>query len=355
MKYPQPNLTNIWAEVGAISIPSSLKISEGWVTEIPPCEQANFIENRQDKALAYVLQMGVPEWNAATEYQPESYITYNQVLYKSKGVNTNKQPNTNPLNWGIAFDVYGSADAVQQELDALLLDADPFDQYALKAAPVFTGKAVGTSYAAGTGLPTDNLSDVGHSFVADGDTGMFKDGNDIVFAVNTIERGRLRDAPLILEDDSKTLATTEWVRQLLAELTRIKVGDLYLTTNNYATPAEVSASKGYGVWQRHAEGRAIVGFSSDPTTGTPDWYKAVNSTHGAETTVVGIENMPAHNHTMNHNGGLGVLDQSSSDTQGFTGNPSIGTPAGVTNTTGGGQPLTNVQPSIVVAIWKRIA
>lgn len=355
MKYTKPNLSNIWAESGSISVPDSLKISGGWVAEIPPCEEANFIENRQDKALAYLMQMGIVEWDGATEYQLNSFVSYSGNVYRSLGVNTNKQPNVFPVNWVIAFDPYGSAGYVNDSLNAVLNAPNPFDQYVQKLNPRFTVKSSGTSYEAAAGLPLDNLADVGHTFFEDGDTGMFKDGRDIVFAVNAVERGRLRDAPLILEDDSKTLATTEWVRQLVAELTRIKIGDLYLTTNNYITASDVTAAKGYGVWVRHAEGRAIVGYSSDVTSSTPDWYKAINNTNGFETKVLGVENLPAHNHSLNHNGGLGILDQTLTDTQGFTGNPSLGTPAGFTNSTGGNVPISLVQPSIVVAIWRRVA
>jgi hypothetical protein len=333
------------------------------VTEIPPCEQANFIENRQDKALAYVLQMGIPEWNPATEYQPESYTTYNQVLYKSKGVNTNKQPNTNPLNWGIAFDVYGSADAVQQELDALLLDADPFDQYALKASPVFTGKAVGTSYAAGTGLPTDNLSDVGHSFVADGDSGMFKDGSDLVFAVDAVERGRVKSGVLSPTDSSTALATTEWVKQLIGE-TLFPVGAIHITTASI-TPLE---QFGFGVWQRFGQGRAIVGYSDDVTSATPDWYKAIGSTFGEENVTLSNDQIPPHKHRLpiTNTSNSVVLNEFTDITPSPTTYFHIPQDTVITDNgwglrkenfgaAGGGLPHNNVQPSIVVAIWKRIA
>lgn len=362
MKYPQPNLTSIWADAGAISVPSTLKIAEGWVAEIPPCEQANFIENRQDKAIAYSLQMGIPEWNSATEYQLGSYISYNQVVYKSLGVNTNKQPNIFPLNWVVAFDNAGSADAVQQELDALLLDDDPFDQYALKATPSFTGKAVGTSYAANTGLPTDNLSDVGHAFVSDGDSGMFKDGSDLVFAVDAVERGRVKGGALSSTDSSTALATTAWVKQLIEDATRIKVGDLYLTTLSYATAAELATAKGYGTWQRYAEGKALVGYSSDTSSLTADWYKVNGNTHGNDKVSIAIENIPAHKHGVytygDANNVVGISGNHYPSGTSNTGDANSGnlSPADhSTDDVGGGQPIEVVQPSIVIAVWKRVA
>jgi hypothetical protein len=361
MKYPQPNLSSIWADAGAISVPSTLKIAEGWVSEIPPCEQANFIENRQDKAIAYSLQMGIPEWNSATEYQLGSYISYNQVVYKSLGVNTNKQPNIFPLNWVVAFDNAGSADGVQQELDALILEDDPFDQYALKDAAVFTAKANGTSFSANTGLPTDNLSDAGHSFVGDGDSGMFKDGNDLVFTVDAVERGRIKSGALTASESSTAMATTEWVKQLIAEATQIKVGGLHLTTNTLTPDVEL----GYGTWQRYAEGRAIVGFSSDVTTATPVWAKTVNSTFGEYDQLLLTNQMPTHSH-----GQRVASDGTTNNPQSGVINPTTPVPNTSrgqtdtipyqqydqlqTDTTGGGQPHNNVQPSIVVAIWKRV-
>jgi len=361
MKYPQPNLSSIWADAGAISVPSTLKIAEGWVAEIPPCEQANFIENRQDKAIAYSLQMGIPEWNSATEYQLGSHISYNQVVYKSLGVNTNKQPNIFPLNWVVAFDDKGSADAVQQELDALILEDDPFDQYALKDAAVFTAKANGTSFSANTGLPTNNLSDVGHSFVGDGDTGMFKDGGDLVFAVDAVERARVKSGALVGSESSLSLATTAWVQQLVAEATRIKIGDLYFTSISYATAAEVATAKGYGTWQRYAEGRAIVGFSSDTSSSTADWYKINGNTHGSDKAPILIDNLPNHAHGVytygDANNVVGVNGNNypsgtSNRGDAVAGNlsPSNKSTEGV----GGGDPFEVVQPSIVVAIWKRV-
>jgi len=361
MKYPTPSINNIWAEAGAISVPSSLKISEGWVSEIPPCEQANFIENRQDKAIVYFQQMGVSEWVGAVEYQQHSYVNYNGVIYKSSGINTNKQPNIYPLIWEIAFDDKGSADVVQQELDALILEDDPFDQYALKDAAVFTAKANGTSFSANTGLPTDNLSDVGHSFVGDGDSGMFKSGSDLVFTVDAIERARVKSGTLASTESSTALATTEWVKQLIAEVTQIKIGDLYFTSTPYATAAEVAASKGYGTWQRYAEGRAIVGFSSDTSSLTPDWLKIHGNTFGELEVKIAKENIPnvdnigtinlAKHYAGDDTTGAGVLGLANRN---YRYNLVEDIEGSQINLRGDGKGMNNVQPSIVVSIWKRV-
>ncbi len=96
----RPDMTNLWASDGAVIAPSGSKIQQGWTAEIPPHQWENFVQNRQDEALAYLMQKGVPEWDASTEYQVgRSFVQFNGVIYKSKTLNTNKQPDVSPTDW----------------------------------------------------------------------------------------------------------------------------------------------------------------------------------------------------------------------------------------------------------------
>ena len=126
-------MAHVWAEGGSISIVPNEKISQGWVAEVPLCEQMNFVQNRQDAGIAYLLQQGIPEWGDSVEYQAgTSYVQYLGVVYKATGTGTNKNPITFPDFWTLAFDVAGSAKAVQQQLTAIEVASDPFTQYLTK-------------------------------------------------------------------------------------------------------------------------------------------------------------------------------------------------------------------------------
>lgn len=115
-------LGNIWANAGTKLDPGTSKVNIGWVVQLPPYEYQNWIDNRQDQAIAHMSQHGIPEWDAVTEYQ--GLLSYTQgvdgVIYKCLQTNTNKDPSNslNSLFWAVAFEVYGSVAVVQQALAA---------------------------------------------------------------------------------------------------------------------------------------------------------------------------------------------------------------------------------------------
>lgn len=115
-------LSNIWAEGGTKIDPGTSKYNIGWVVQLPPYEYQNFIDNRQDRAIAHINQHGIPEWDSITEYQ--GLLSYTQgsdgIIYKCVATNTNKDP-SNPLNsayWSRAFEDYGSVATVTAALNA---------------------------------------------------------------------------------------------------------------------------------------------------------------------------------------------------------------------------------------------
>lgn len=63
------DLNKIWSVEGVNTAPSDVKINNGFVVEIPPYQWFNYIENKQDQAIAHINQMGIPVWDASTEYQ----------------------------------------------------------------------------------------------------------------------------------------------------------------------------------------------------------------------------------------------------------------------------------------------
>ena len=119
-KITKPDMTYVWASGGSKTAPSSVKIQTGWVVEKPEFEKMNWVQNRQDGSLAYIFQMGIPEWDSAVEYQYsatyKSYVQRNGVVYKALQVGTNKDPATEAAYWTLAFDAKGDAATVQSNL-----------------------------------------------------------------------------------------------------------------------------------------------------------------------------------------------------------------------------------------------
>lgn len=119
-------LSNIWADTGTKVDPGDAKVSIGWVVQLPKYEHQNWIDNRQDRAIAHFSQHGIPEWDNATEYQGQLSYTQgsNGIIYKCLQTNTNKDP-SNSLNsayWQIAFESYGSVKVVSDALAAHILN-----------------------------------------------------------------------------------------------------------------------------------------------------------------------------------------------------------------------------------------
>lgn len=94
-----------------------------------------------------------------------------------------------------------------------------------------------------------------------------------------------------------------------------KVGDLFITTTNFASSAAVAQSIGYGTWTRHAQGRTLVGMSlngfvdgDNNFTGsvgyTLKYYNGstmnMGSLYGEHNHMITEQEMPWHKHSANH-------------------------------------------------------
>lgn len=97
----KPDMSKQWASSGDKTAPADSLIASGWNSgDIPTNTDFNFIDARQDQGLAYMLQKGIPEWDASTEYQAnKSFVQYNGKLYKSLQTGVNKQPDTQTTFW----------------------------------------------------------------------------------------------------------------------------------------------------------------------------------------------------------------------------------------------------------------
>ena len=102
-------LSLTWAQGGDILNPGDTKYATGWGIEIPPRQWFNYLDNRQDEAIAHINQRGIAQWDSTTEYQGvKSYVQgSNGTVYRSKRTNTNQEPVADVagagLNWQIAF------------------------------------------------------------------------------------------------------------------------------------------------------------------------------------------------------------------------------------------------------------
>lgn len=99
----KPDYTYLWSSGGAIVAPSNVKIQTGWTAEVPPFQWENWSQNRQDQAIAHILQHGISVWDALTEYQAgKSYVQGSDgLLYKARTTHTNVNPvtDTSFVNW----------------------------------------------------------------------------------------------------------------------------------------------------------------------------------------------------------------------------------------------------------------
>lgn len=105
------DINKIWASAGDVLAPSDSKIATGWQVEIPPRQYFNYIDNKQDQAIAHINQHGIAVWDNATEYQYSVSGTKsicmgsNGTVYRAKQISINQNPVTDTSNtyWEIAF------------------------------------------------------------------------------------------------------------------------------------------------------------------------------------------------------------------------------------------------------------
>lgn len=107
----KPDYRYVWSSGGANVSPSNTKIQTGWVSEVPPYQWENYLQNRQDNMLVHINQHGMPQWDAFTEYfANKSYtlgsdgLVYKAVQNSGPGTTT-QDPTTDATDsyWIIAF------------------------------------------------------------------------------------------------------------------------------------------------------------------------------------------------------------------------------------------------------------
>ena len=101
------DLNDVFASEGSKEKFPAAKERIGWTAEIPLAANWNYYVNRQDTAIAYFNQRGIPEWDETTEYvRHKSYVVGSSgKIYVAKENNTGKDPDiTTDGSWGLFFD-----------------------------------------------------------------------------------------------------------------------------------------------------------------------------------------------------------------------------------------------------------
>ena len=124
------------------------------------------------------------------------------------------------------------------------------------------------------------------------------------------------------------------------------VGSIYMNCSNATNPGTLL---GFGTWASFGAGRVLVGLDS----GDSD-FDGAEETGGSKTHTLSIAELPAHTHTISGNisrsGHSYENHQYNSRLPGenYDTNPNV-------SNTGSGSAHNNVQPYIVVYMWKRTA
>ncbi len=137
-----PDMSLLWASAGDILQPSESKIQQGWAPEVPPRQWFNWLDNRQDQAIAHIAQHGIAVWSDTIEYQAgKSYVQGSDgIVYKALTTNTNINPvGGAPGNWESAFLTAAQATQVATAAQARAMTANNVYLSPLQLSNAFTG------------------------------------------------------------------------------------------------------------------------------------------------------------------------------------------------------------------------
>lgn len=150
-EFPLPtDLSLQWASAGDILKPTDTKVQQGWSPEIPPRQWFNWLDNRQDQAIAHIAQHGISVWSSTLEYQAgKSYVQGSDgLVYKALTTHTNINPVSGaPGNWESAFITAATATQVATAAQSRAMTANNVYLSPLQLANAFTGsnQSLGTS------------------------------------------------------------------------------------------------------------------------------------------------------------------------------------------------------------------
>ena len=144
--------------------------------------------------------------------------------------------------------------------------------------------------------------------------------------------------------NSTQIATTAFVRAEIANRA-YPVGSIFTTVTAYADSAAVVAVIGGTTWTAFGAGKVLVGLDSGDTD-----FDVIEETGGSKTHTLTTDEIPAHTHSYDRQNPT-TDNISIHDITRTTGGNSSAT----SGSTGSGSAHNNLQPYIVVYMWKRTA
>lgn len=137
-----PDMSLIWGSSGDVLQPPNSKIQQGWQPEIPSRQWFNWLDNRQDQAIAHIAQHGISVWSSTLEYQAgKSYVQGSDgLVYKALTTHTNINPvGGSPGNWESAFITAATATQVATAAQSRAMTANNVYLSPLQLGNAFTG------------------------------------------------------------------------------------------------------------------------------------------------------------------------------------------------------------------------
>lgn len=328
----------IWAEQGELQQPSVDKIEIGHVVERPPFQLVNWIENRQDQGLLYLLQNGLSSWDKELFYPQYAFTTLGGVVYQALQQNTGQDPNISKDYWVKAFYSKTDGDNLKDIINKIQNEDGFLSLYVKKSDPVLDSTAKGTGYA----------------FKTANSTGLFLDDNKNP-TINKDGTTLYSFSPIVdldTESNNKVVRMSD-LRTALSRKQAFPIGSIYINTGN-----NPNAELGYGTWEKFGQGKTLVGQSDSGDD--PNWVRSVGQTYGEYNHKLTKTELPNEKIQLNATGyhrWIGnrngverkILNNEYYDgiDKDNTRNPMYTYPLG------DGTPHNNVQPSIVVTFWKR--
>jgi len=154
--------------------------------------------------------------------------------------------------------------------------------------------------------------------------------------------------------DTTQIATTAFVQAALEAV--YPVGSIYTNATSATNPATLL---GFGTWTAFGAGRVMVGINDADAD-----FDTAEETGGAKTHQLTVDEMPLHGHPFRTDaetdantdaqGGFSLNQDNDRNEDAFTGTPSA-TRGEQIGGTGGDAAHNNLQPYIVVYMWKRTA
>jgi len=178
------------------------------------------------------------------------------------------------------------------------------------------------------------------------------------FAINNGTVAGDLTAPTQSQSDNSTkVATTAYVDTAVAALDKAAINDLvYPVGSIFCTVAtgDPATVLGIGTWVAFGSGQVMVGQQSsahDSTgTGSDSDFNTREETGGAKTHTLTVAEMPSHSHSMH-----GVSSTFDPNHGMKTAQYKASSATLETNDAGSGDAHNNLQPYIVVRMWKRTA